>query len=477
MLESVFEKLKNKIPEENLMYDETKDQLVFRKENYEVLINNLKGAIKLTVLFGGKIYEYYLRSRDEACAVIMDFHKGRIKIEQKDQKNILATGLLGDRYRIHSTILKVILWVVGLAIMASTFVMITAGILTLKGRHFDFKMDDIALFIMLFCLAYCGLSLIFYSFGRIIYESMLFSGVFILGLGICLVLFEVGDLLEGKTEPAGLAASVILYMIFIIPGVLLIRCSYFKKNKTDIEIKRTLILPTKDELSKIKDILYKDKKVLALQIEPTYDTPHVSGSRTGGRPYSENPTSLAYSHNSEFVLQINLSDIKVKSALPESGLLQFYVDDMEVDDEAIDIEYYPDVNEIEDDQESLIDSRTISIVPVELPDLWNITVDDFYYAASMAGVLVSDDLDLEDIINDQCISLETEDYLLGPCRLSPGSIMGNGEKKADQPLLSLGTYTEISCPVGGGYLSNIQVFINKENLNQREFSQVVTVEG
>lgn len=476
MIRNIYEKLNMEIPSGKLKYDEREDQLVYIGKGFEARISNtISKAKRLTVLFGGKNYEYHLRDEDEACAVIKDFHKGRIKIEQKDKKNILVRGLLRYRNTVHSTAVKVVLWLVGLAIIAAAGVMITAGFLTMKARHFDFLMDDIGLFILLFCVLYCGLSLIIYSLGRVVYEGLLFSGVFILGFGICFILFGVRDLLEGKVEASNFIASVVLFMIFIIPGAVLIRCSYFKKDKIDASILRTPLLPSQGEFSKIYDILYKEKKVLALKLEIIDKKPRYAGSRAGGYSYSEAPSSSAYTRKDDFVMQINLSDIKVKTKLPESGMLQFFLGDMETDSDIIYVEYLPYVDNKADNPEALYNSRAINIIPIKMPDLMNITIDDFYYAASMAGVLVSDDLELSDLIGEQGFSLETEDYLLGPVRFIPKLTAEKEYEKADQPLLSLGRSSEISCPFGGDYLENIQVFISKKSLYERDFSEAVSI--
>ena len=465
-----------------------KNSLSYKAGDMEALFTPTQTCVMLTIIRGGRKYEYPLKDMNEAFYIYRQFEKGKITAEDLDRLRINVKGLRGYRLNHKSTAAMITLIVLGLAIMIAFGVMFSIGILAARDKDWTFLPDDLALLIILLSGVYCGLSVILYACGFPVYESLHFVGAIMIGIGIGTTIYSFEDL---RTD----GVMSFLEDLFIVGlfggfGLLIFSLSFEKAKKNVVTIKRTPVLPGNDQLTLIRDRVFENKKTLTLSIHPSDAPVYLTGSRIGGIPYSDDKQSLPESWDERrlvFLMQINLSEIdytglqnlknseKPENPLPRKGLLQFYTYDRNGNNGQVRALYYPDFNEM--NFYNGHDSQSIKITPSMQPDAQSISLSDFYTAASELNIPLADDLEAQDLYDCEIFKVSAGDYLLGPkCYYPPKTELSLGDETPDRPLLML-NYDSPLLDIFEGKMEfdSFQTFISENRLKHHDFTNLETI--
>ena len=315
------------------------DVLTYKSNDMEVHFTTIQTGVLMTIYRNGKQYDYRLNSVEEAYYIFKRLEKGKITTEDEDIHRIKVRGLLRYKLNYKSLVTKTILVILGFMIIAAFGAMIFIGIMAGRDRGWNFTIDDTALLIVLLSGFYIGISLILYAFGLQVYETLHIAGSFMTGIGAGMSLYAIDDL---RTKGFGAFIGDLLILgIFAGFGILILSLSFEKIKKDVVSIRRTPVLPDKEELEMLRRKVFENHKVLTLSIGPSESPVYLSGTRIGGTPYSDD--AFPFSENPDkdgmlFLMQINLSEIDYSdpdnpgsdfhSPLPKKGLLQFYINIM-----------------------------------------------------------------------------------------------------------------------------------------------------
>ncbi len=483
-LTEVYEKLNKRISADHLyMYPDTGD-LVYKDSTIEAVFSDSQNKTNMHFFWEGKRYDYELRNVNEVYSIIKDLHRKRIRFCHREEKEVSVKGLLRYRLKVQRGWVKVILSLLGIAIIIAAGFMILAGVMTMIDRHFDMEWDDIGAFIVLGFAVNCGISLITYAFGRVIYEGIYFAGNVFMGFGLGLVCFQIYDYYSKEDSLQDTVFFILFFLFLAFVGGLFISVSHMKKTKTDVIIKRTPVLPSKTELDRILGNLYMDSTTLGFRIEPTEDMVLYTGSRVGGMPYSDGMRAAPVTISGKemvFLFQINLSEISVPSPLPQSGILEFFIEDTWNERYLnVKVEYYPFISSLNLGYNFDAGSTAIRFIPEEMKSLWNIRLEDIYQSAFRMGIELQPDLELAEILKEADNEMYRESYLLGSTK--PFAVeSGNGVtlSGSEIPLVSFTYDSKLSVLLeqylSELYMMDMQLFIRREDLAMRDFTNIITI--
>ena len=401
--------------------------------------------------YNGNFYDVALENEKEVARVEKLLKKGKISIEEDPLRPKFAKikNVMEPRFNKLGIIRYTIPTLIGLGIIIFSVMMLYQGYQHVQKEHGMWDITDTGVaFFFLTCI-YGGISLIRYAFGKNVYIVLNVIGILVTGFGFCELFFVANDI--GKDKTSSIIGSFLVFAFIMGAGILLIWMSHIRKNRSDISVRRTPVLPPRADIERIYDRMKSDNKTTTFMISVGDGDAEYTGSRVGGEPYSDGSKidpelDLSEDQSLSFLFQINLRDLGEETELPGSGILQFYLfDSPSFEDIQIKIMFYPYINEMLIKDPGM--SKPLILTRQELPDMGGIDVYDMSKVSVVAeqlGITLSPDLDWWELFEDVMPDTTHGCYLLGPAKLPPPrtEALLPEDRYINRPLLMLDTEDE-----------------------------------
>lgn len=435
-LRTIYDEIKIKYPDGRLLLTED-ESIIFEAEDATVCFTKKDEGYNARFIRNLRNYDIWLMNDRELVGVIELLYKKKISVSELPERPKYAEirGVMEPRHNKMHPVWRVFFALIGAALTVFVCFMLRAGIAEIMHNNPD-RFRDIGLFIFfLFCL-YSAISLIRYAFGRFVYGMTLFFGLLITGLGVSEIFFEIDRYVRRGGTTKGLIGGSVLFLLIAFMGVVLIIGSHMRRRVADVTVKRTPVLPEDRDLKRLYEYMAADEQSQAVVIKTDeYAAPVYTGSRAGGEPYGgrtestydnydRNPTGGRTEEELTFLFQINLSEIPSGTVLPESGIMQFFITDVEnINDIRMSVKYYPYTDSF--DESDFGKSVKLVFEQREMPEINRIRfrdMSDVRNAAAEIGINLSPDLEWQELFEYFDTGTAHEEcYLLGPALFYPKS--------------------------------------------------------
>ena len=244
-VQAIYEKMKMKHPEINLIYDGPKGLLWYTNDDCSLEITKVQRGFNARFWYNGRCYDTLLNSEDEVCRVIELLRKKKIRVEEDPQreKHAKLINVLEPRKNKKNAVRYTIPTLIGIALIIFCLVILYGGYESVQSHHGVWEITDVGLVIFFLSGIYAGISLIRYAFGRFVGCVTNFFGILITGFGITEIFFSFSDVPTGKTTIGSAIGITVVFLLVIGCGVLLIWTSHQKRAGADLIVKRNPILP------------------------------------------------------------------------------------------------------------------------------------------------------------------------------------------------------------------------------------------
>ena len=479
-LQIIFNKIKSKYPDINLIYDEQKNLLRYTNNNCTLDITKKYNGFNARFWHKGMRYDVMLKDKAEVCRVLILIKNGKIRVieDPKRPNHAKITNIYECRYNKKSVVRYILPTLIGLGIIIFSVLMISQGLESIESHHGVWEITDMGLIAFFLGGVYAGVILICYAFGRRINPAPYFFGVLVAAFGLCELFFVADDTMKNESTVGQTIGTSIVFLMIILAGVMLIWLGHEKKSKMDLVVKRTANLPSPKKRRQIFNSLGNAESVPAYVITLKDGNAEYTGSRAGGEPYCDGSTIgpdiyIQEGEEFTFLFQINLRDIQGHTELPEGGILQFFLlKALNNKDSEIRTVYYPYVNEMI--MGSAGDSVPLQLTLEKLQGMASPSVYDMKKvrdAANRLGIALDPDLDWFELFGDMVESGPHECYLMGPAKLPipPTEAYLPEERYVNRPLLMLDSEEEYvyETLLSGGdefEFMNVQVFSSLQKL-------------
>lgn len=318
-------------------YDSEKNVMTIPEKNINVRPE--KDSYIVRFRFEEQDFEQSVDDYAILCDFMEDILSGVISFSRCDECNIFMNGwTIRKKSRKLSLVHKIFDFIIAVALLIYSIPLIIT-----PPFFVDFSSIECLIECTPIVVGLGGLVLVISLIHHALTKNPLsIGGVVMYGLGVnlswfavCMLMVTYGDINESTTDD--IIGLTILFTLILAIGILFIvlglRFDKSTQNNYPIMLRRLPVLPSQEDLRRIIDAVAEKMQKETIVIKPNIEkNPTIFDSKFGGVPYWDlsKPYPVdSFGNNMQMLAQFNLAEVPENEKLPKTGILQFFINDVD----------------------------------------------------------------------------------------------------------------------------------------------------